>query len=60
MSRRHAVLSLADGAWHFRNLSTINPVVVNGRSLAVDEVTPPLCEGDCIEMGEVVFRFHAR
>ena len=54
----------ANGAkWRLENLSATNPVVVNGRALAADE--GPACsvvlgEGDRIEMGEVVFRFHEK
>jgi hypothetical protein len=49
--------------WHLENLSTTNPVVVNGRPLAADGGSGSsvcLAEGDRIEMGEVVFRFHER
>ena len=60
VSRRHAVMSLLDGHWQLQNLSTTNPVVLNGRSLAPDEIAPLLVEGDRIEMGEIVFVFHAR
>ena len=51
------------GRWRLENLSATNPVVVNGQPLAADE-TPGSCvalaEGDRIEMGEVVFRFHEK
>ena len=49
--------------WRLENLSATNPVVVNGRALAADGSAAgsvPLGEGDRIEMGEVVFRFHER
>jgi hypothetical protein len=49
--------------WRLENLSATNPVVVNGKPLASDEserCSVVLDEGDRIEMGEVVFRFHAR
>jgi pSer/pThr/pTyr-binding forkhead associated (FHA) protein len=49
--------------WRLENLSATNPVVVNGRPLAADEserCSVVLDEGDRIEMGEVVFRFHER
>jgi hypothetical protein len=57
--------SLADGSgrWRLENLSATNPVVVNGRPLAADGTdagSVPLGEGDRIEMGEVVFRFHEK
>jgi pSer/pThr/pTyr-binding forkhead associated (FHA) protein len=49
--------------WRLENLSTTNPVVVNGRAL--DAKGSPLSsvilsEGDRIEMGEVAFVFHER
>jgi hypothetical protein len=60
VSRQHAMMSLIDEHWALRNLSTTNPVVLNGRVLAHGEVAPLLVEGDRIEMGEVVFLFHER
>ena len=60
VSRRHAVMSLEDGHWNLTNLSATNPVLLNGRPLAPDEVAPLLVDGDRIEMGEVVFLFHSR
>ena len=61
----NAPRGLADGGGHWRleNLSATNPVVVNGKPLAADGSTAgvvPLGEGDRIEMGEVVFRFHEK
>jgi hypothetical protein len=53
----------ASARWRLENLSATNPVVVNGRALAADEgptASAVLCEGDRIEMGEVVFRFHEK
>lgn len=76
VSRAHARMSLeVNGAsspdgrapssahWRLENLSATNPVVVNGKPLGAEE--GPGCsvlleEGDRIEMGEVVFRFHER
>jgi hypothetical protein len=49
--------------WRLENLSATNPVVVNGRPLAADGgagCSVSLGEGDRIEMGEVVFRFHEK
>ena len=49
--------------WRLENLSATNPVVVNGRPLASDDSSAAsviLDEGDRIEMGEVVFRFHEK
>jgi pSer/pThr/pTyr-binding forkhead associated (FHA) protein len=57
VSRKHAVMSLLDDHWQLTNLSSTNPVVLNGRVLAGNEVAPLLVEGDRIEMGEVVFVF---
>ena len=60
VSRRHAVMALSDGHWSLQNLSATNPVLLNGRALAPDELAPLLVDGDRIEMGEVVFTFHGR
>lgn len=60
VSRQHAVMALIDEHWELRNLSTTNPVVLNGRVLAHGEVAPLLVDGDRIEMGEIVFLFHER
>jgi len=49
--------------WRLENLSATNPVVVNGKPLAADDgpgCSVVLDEGDRIEMGEVVFRFHEK
>ncbi len=57
VSRAHARLRFRDGQWLLSNLSETNPVTRNG--VIVDRgVDLPLAEGDRIEMGEVVFRFH--
>lgn len=75
VSRTHARMTLeavsSNGAnsgtgtprWRLENLSATNPVVVNGKPLASDgseSCSVVLDEGDKIEMGEVVFRFHTR
>lgn len=60
VSRRHASMCLSDDHWSLKNLSATNPVLLNGRPLAADEVAPLLVDGDRIEMGEVVFTFHSR
>jgi hypothetical protein len=60
VSRRHAVMALSDGHWSLQNMSATNPVLLNSRALAPDEVAPLLVDGDRIEMGEVVFTFHSR
>jgi hypothetical protein len=51
---------LSDDHWSLQNLSATNPVLLNGRALAADEIAPLLVDGDRIEMGEVVFTFHSR
>lgn len=51
------------GRWRLENLSSTNPVVVNGRSLDLDggaSNSVILSEGDRIEMGEVAFVFRER
>jgi len=75
VSRSHARMTLEAGVgvldtrgaaqpgWRLENLSATNPVVVNGRALASDGgggSGVALREGDRIEMGEVVFRFHEK
>ena len=73
VSRAHARMTLETGSgsdgrsnasgWRLENLSATNPVVVNGRPLATDGgdgCSVMLGEGDRIEMGEVVFRFHTK
>ena len=49
--------------WLLENLSSTNPVVVNGAPLEADggvRSSVILSDGDRIEMGEVAFVFHAR
>lgn len=61
VSRRHARLEFVDGRWQITNLSRTNPVLVNERMVAADgSVACVLAEGDRIELGEVVLRFHER
>jgi pSer/pThr/pTyr-binding forkhead associated (FHA) protein len=60
VSRRHARLAYANGGWTVANLSQTNPVVVNDESLSPNHGERPLADGDCLELGEVVLRFHAR
>jgi hypothetical protein len=59
VSRKHASMRFHQGEWRITNLSSTNPVVVNGEQLPTDEERV-LKEGDQVEMGEVIFRFHAR
>lgn len=59
VSRLHARMGLRAGAWTLTNLSTTNPVMLNGAVLA-DGEAHVLADGDRVEMGEVVFRFRSR
>ena len=58
VSRRHARLQFENGRWKITNLSRTNPTLVNGEELMVAEGARWLRDGDIIEMGEMVFRFH--
>ena len=60
VSRQHARMQFDGHGWRLANLSRTNPVVLNGAPLDADESAVTLSDGDRIEMGEVVFRFHAR
>lgn len=60
VSRRHARLAYENGVWKLANLSQTNPVVVNDEALSVSHGERPLVDGDCLELGEVVLRFHAQ
>lgn len=60
VSRRHARLAYENGEWMVANLSKTNPVVLNDEALLVGNGERPLADGDCLELGEVVLRFHAR
>jgi hypothetical protein len=61
VSRLHArLVQQGNGSWALENLSNTNPVVVNGEELPRGAPPRPLHDGDRLEMGEVVFRFHAR
>jgi pSer/pThr/pTyr-binding forkhead associated (FHA) protein len=57
VSRRHACLCYREGQWSITNLSSTNPLLVNGVPLTTGGSARPLDDGDMIEMGEVVFRF---
>lgn len=57
VSRTHAVIRHRHGEWLLENLSMTNPTVLNGEVLGAKERL--LTDGDRIEMGEVVFVFHA-
>jgi hypothetical protein len=49
-----------NGRWAVANLSKTNPVVVNDQELSYVEGERSLDDGDQLELGEVVLRFHAR
>jgi|GEM_PF-2692029 len=57
VSRVHARMRFAGGEWSIRNLSTTNPLRVNGDELTREEEGRVLADGDRIEVGEVVLRF---
>lgn len=60
VSRVHARMQYDEGRWYVENLSRTNPLVVNGRAVAAGGVPTALSEGDVIELGEVMCRFHER
>ena len=61
VSRLHARIVLLDGGvWTLENLSTTNPIVLNGAELVAGSSPAPLADGDRIEMGEIVFRYRDR
>jgi hypothetical protein len=60
VSRTHARMLYEDGRWKISNLSETNPVVVNGQELSNRDGGRWLADGDRIEIGEVVLRFHER
>lgn len=59
VSRQHARLDFAGGRWGLTNLSKTNPVVVNDETLSNVQGERTLLDGDRIELGDVVLRFHA-
>lgn len=59
VSRAHARMSFDAGGWSLTNLSRTNPVLVNRMAL-MDEEPVTLRDGDRIEMGALVFRYHWR
>jgi pSer/pThr/pTyr-binding forkhead associated (FHA) protein len=59
VSRQHARLAYSDGRWAVENLSHTNPVIVNEEELSARDGQRPLADGDRLELGEVVLRFHA-
>lgn len=60
VSRVHARMTYEDSHWRLTNLSRTNPISVNAASMAPENTSVLLKDGDRIEMGEVVFRFKAK
>jgi hypothetical protein len=60
VSRLHARLRFEDGLWTLANLSSTNPVRVNGQELGSAEEVVGLRDGDRIELGEVEMLFHEK
>jgi hypothetical protein len=58
VSRRHAHFLFDDGHWVVKNLSKTNPLVVNDDELIESAGERRLVDGDRLELGEVVLRFH--
>jgi predicted component of type VI protein secretion system len=59
VSRQHARIIQEGREWRLFNLSKTNPVVLNGVAMAGEGDSTLLSDGDRVEMGEVVFRYHA-
>ncbi len=60
VSRQHARITFAGQRWHLFNMSTTNAVLLNGAALPDHGSGITLQDGDRLEMGAVVFVFHAR
>lgn len=60
VSRRHAHMRWDGARWTITNLSSTNPVAINGVALPGEGTAIDLSDGDRVEMGEVTFRFHAQ
>jgi pSer/pThr/pTyr-binding forkhead associated (FHA) protein len=58
VSRRHARMDYTEGRWHVTNLSQTNPLVVNDDEVTDADGSRPLVDGDRLQLGEVVLRFH--
>lgn len=57
VSRLHARMRFEHGRWHIANLSSTNPLALNGRALPAGDEAAELADGDEIRMGELIFRF---
>ena len=60
VSRRHARFAFLDGRWAVMNLSHTNPIVINGAELSSTDASYYLRDGDRLELGEVVLRYHVQ
>jgi hypothetical protein len=60
VSRQHARMTYTGQHWQLSNLSATNAVLVNGASLPGYGTGITLQDGDRLEMGAVMFVFHAR
>ncbi len=60
VSRQHASMTYSGQRWHLVNLSATNAVLLNGSPLPDHGAGITLEEGDRLEMGAVLFVFHAR
>ena len=60
VSRQHARMTYVGTRWHLSNMSTTNAVILNGEPLPDHGDGITLEDGDRLEMGAVVFVFHAR
>jgi hypothetical protein len=60
VSRQHAKMTYVGQQWQLANMSTTNAVLVNGASLPDHGEPITLQDGDRLEMGAVIFVFHAR
>lgn len=60
VSREHAAMKHANGRWRIRNLSSTNPLRINGEIADTPGKEYTLHDGDRIEMGEVAFLFREK
>ncbi len=60
VSRQHARIGVVQGRWVIVNLSRTNPVVINHEELSIHDGRRNLTDGDRLELGDVVLRYHAR
>ena len=57
VSRRHAQISLKNGALFLADLGSVNGTRVNGYALEPDQACR-LRDGDCVELGHLTLRIH--